>query len=103
MKEVDGTAATRESADCSRGERAKNGGHFGTKAEEGPQAKGTEDMKGEVPTAKAVPDFCLVFAESVLKLVNRRATVEVENIIRLFTDGDIDAGQICQHVKEIND
>lgn len=45
----------------------------------------------------------MLFAETVLQLVSREAKKEVGNIIPLNFDPNIEAGELCPHVKRLDD
>lgn len=55
VNDTDGTAAKRESRDCSRNEARENGGHCGTETDEVPQAEGARDVERKLPIAETVP------------------------------------------------
>lgn len=76
---------------------------MGTEAEDGPGVEGAGGVEEEVPSTQTVVDFCLVFAEVLLQLVNRDARKEVKNIILLVSASSFDAGELHRHVKEIDE
>lgn len=53
-------------------------------------------------TKRAVLVFCLFFVKTALRLVSRDSVKEVENVIRVDSNTELDAGRRCQHV-EISD
>lgn len=63
----------------------------------------TGGVEEKVPTKEAMAEFCLVFAEAALQVVNTKARKKVENIIRLIYDGNFDADELCWHVSRIDD
>lgn len=69
---MNGTAAERGNADCSRPESRLNGGLFGAEAEPVPLVKGGESLYKAVPTEVTVLEFGLFFAETALQLVYRK-------------------------------
>lgn len=66
MKETAGTAAEKGTEDCSQTKDRKNGEHSGTKAERVPQLGEAGKVEKEVRTTEALPELCLVFAETAL-------------------------------------
>lgn len=54
-------------------------------------------------TKEPVPEFHLVFAKTAMQLVSREARNEVENIVRLISDDNSDAGDLCRQVRRVDD
>lgn len=77
VKQTDGTAAERESGDCSRAEYQQNRGQFCTEGEEILRVEGAGIVEGDVRTKKAVHECCLFFDEILMQLVKKREKKEV--------------------------
>lgn len=103
VKEASGMAAVRESRHCSQTEEGENGGHLGTDAKKVSQVERAGNLEAEVPTNEVPQKFCLFFAKAELQLMNRRKTEEIKITIGLVSGANFDAGEICWHMKEVDD
>lgn len=65
--------------------------------------EGAESVEEEIATKDAVPEYCLVFAETALQLMTRGARKEVGNTIQLVSDVNFNAGKPHRRVKEVDD
>lgn len=83
---MDSTAAERESGDRSRAEEREIGGHLGTEGEKVHRGEGAGDVKEKVPTEDAALEFCLVFTETAVQLMNRRPRQKIRSIIQLVAN-----------------
>lgn len=55
------------------------------------------------PTEKAVPEFCLNFAEIAEQRMNREARRKGKDITQLASAANIDPVELRRHVKRVSD
>lgn len=60
-------------------------------------------MEGEVPTEKTVPKFCSFSAETALQLEIEEASKKVDNVSRLISSDNSDAGEFRRPVERTSD
>lgn len=80
-----------------------HGGEFDVENRDVSEVERAVSAERELPTEKALPEFCLRFAETALQPVSRRAYKKVENINQLVSDDNFDIEELRQHAKGFHD